>query len=547
MARLVITSADSSSRICELNKPLTTVGRGTANDLVLNDSSVSRLHAVIKLESDGRVLIADRGSTNGVIVRGERISCETQLQVGVPIGIGSYEITLEPMQESEVIVQKSEMPEALRNVFVGRELTPKSSIQVDEAPHPGRGADTAQLFDKFLKLQKENMLLRLLYDAGKALNSRLSVDDIIEQIMELTFRVEGVERSLLMFLNEKGEIERQSDVRYRTTPLTQQPKIIFSRSILDRIRRERQPILITDLGLDERFAGSESMKISGLRSAMCAPLISPSRGVLLGVLYADNLEKISAFTQEEVNVFAVVASQAAAAIDNTLAHKRLLEESTQRRALERFLAPEVVEMIAANPEGIRLGGANQRVTIFFTDIRGFTTLSETLPPEKIVEILNEFFSRITDVIFDHGGTLDKYIGDAAMAIFGAPISKGHDAANAIRAALEIQRLIVELNRDAADRGHPEIGVGIGINSGIVTAGNIGSAKRLDYTVIGDAVNVASRLCGKAAPGEILISESTASELVGAFRLEALPPVQVKGKSEAIRIYSVPWQTATVGA
>lgn len=536
MARLVISSADGT-RVCELTKPVTTIGRGTANDLVLNDPSVSRLHGVIKLDGDGRVFIADRGSLNGIVIRGNPISGETQMETGVPVEVGCYDLTLEPAVESEVIVQPSQMPEALRNVFGGRDLSP--SAELSAAP-PKLEAESPGLLNKYLKVSKENVLLRLLYDAGKALNSRLSINDIVDEVMKLIFRIEGVERSAIMFLNDNAEIDRESDIRYRTQPSAQRPKIIFSRSVLECIKRERQPILITDLGMDERFLTSESIKISGLRSAMCAPLISSSRNVLMGVLYADNPDRASAFTQEELNVFAVVASQTASAMENIMAHKKLVEEAAQRHALERFLAPEVVKMISENPEGIRLGGANQKATILFTDIRGFTTLSEELPPEKIVEILNEFFSRVTDVIFDHGGTLDKFIGDAAMAVFGAPISKGNDAANAVRAAIDVQRLIVELNRDAADRGHPEIRVGIGINTGLVTAGNIGSTKRLDYTVIGDPVNTASRLCGKAAGGEIIISESTAAEVGEEFAKDAKPAVSVKGKAAPIAIYSILW-------
>jgi class 3 adenylate cyclase len=175
-----------------------------------------------------------------------------------------------------------------------------------------------------------------------------------------------------------------------------------------------------------------------------------------------------------VNIFAVVATQAAAAIENALNRKKLEHEAVQRTALQRFVSPDVVEMIAANPHEIRLGGVSQKVTVVFADIRGFTSLSERMPPETVVELLNDYFTRVTDIIFDHGGMLDKYLGDGVMAVFGAPISKGNDAANAVCAAVEIQKLLLSLNRDAPARGWPELRVGIGINSGMAVAGNIGS-------------------------------------------------------------------------
>ncbi len=544
MARLIITSPDGKRSVFEIGKPVITIGRGSANDLVLNDPSVSRLHAVLK-SAAGHISIADRGSTNGIIIDGLRVAEETPLSHGDRVKIGIYDLKLEAVREparesrdAALVVQKADMPAALRDVLHGHALPqqPKSGAMPAIA-------DSAALRDQYSKLTKENFLLRMLYDAGKVLNQYRTVPELVREVVQLTFRIEGVQRGSIMFLGPNGEITEQSEVRYRTTPTDDQPQITFSRAILQRIMQEREPILVTDLSADDRFIGSESIKVSGMQSAMCAPLISPNTGAVLGVLYVDNLSKSMAFSQEELNVFAVVATQAAAAIENVMAHKRIADQEVQRRALARFLAPEVVELIAQNPEGIRLGGTNQKVTVLFCDIRGFTSMSETMAPEKVVEILNEYFSRVTDVIFDHGGTLDKYIGDAAMAIFGAPFSKGNDAVNAVNAAIAIQSMIAELNRDATERGHPELKIGVGINTGVVTAGNIGSAKRLDYTVIGDAVNLASRMCGKAAAGQIFITESTFNEVGGQFTMLPLPPVEVKGKSQPISVFTVQWRAA----
>jgi adenylate cyclase len=316
----------------------------------------------------------------------------------------------------------------------------------------------------------------------------------------------------------------------------EQARIILSRAVMERVRSEREPILITDLTEDERFSGSESMKVSGLRSAMVAPLVAQQR--LAGILYVDNLEKAAAFTQEELNIFAVIASQAAVAIDGAITHDKLARQAIERSALERFLAPEVVELVSANPQEVRLGGTNAKVSILFADIRGFTTLSESLAPERIVEMLNEYFTRATEVIFEHGGTLDKYLGDGLMALFGAPVSKGNDAVNALRAALGIQQLMTELNHEGTTHGWPDLRVGIGVTTGVVTAGNIGSPKRIDYTVVGDAVNVSSRLCANAQPGQILISESTVAEVNGLFRLKPLDALQLKGKSRPLPVFSL---------
>ena len=532
MARLIISSPEGKNGILELNKPIITVGRGNANDLVLNDPSVSRFHAVIKLR-DNSIFIADRGSTNGLVLNDKKISKETELQNGDVALVGLYKLLLENVGEEGIQVRRGEWPSTLNNIMHGRD---------EQVVLPRSGAvpksDLTDLSTRVKKLERENYLLMVLYEAGKALNSKLALEHICEQVVSLACLIEGVERGFVMLFDEHGEVVRQSEVRYRDPSSSgNRPQIILSKSVLEMVRKEKQPILIDDVSEDERFSGSESLKISGLRSAMCAPLVGKDR--LFGILYVDNLERASAFTQEELNVFALVAAQAGAAIDNAAAHEKIAQQAMQRTALERFLAPEVVEMVVANPD-IRLGGVNQEVTVMFADIRGFTAMSEKMEPGRVVEILNEYFTRVTDVIFDNGGTLDKYMGDAVMAVFGAPISKGNDAANAVNSAVQIQRLLIELNRDAAARKWPELRVGIGINTGTAIAGNIGSPRRLDYTVVGDAVNTAQRLMTNADGGQVLISESTAKKLGKNFDLERLPELRVKGRNEAVPVFRVEW-------
>jgi adenylate cyclase len=533
MARLIISSPDGKRGILELTKPVITLGRGNGNDLVLNDSSVSRFHAVIKVDEEG-VVIADRGSTNGVIVNEAKIQEEARLKNGDVVHIGLYEIRLENVDEAGIQVRRAEWPSTLNQIMRGR------TGQIAAPPRPAEAPDTAiaDMAVRVKKLERENYLLTVLYEAGKALQGKHSIDEIGQQVITLASLIEGVERGFVMLLDEAGEVLRQSEVLYRNPANAGNAKIILSKAVLDQLRKEQQPILIDDLSVDERFSGSESLKISGLRSAMCAPLLGAKR--LFGLLYVDNMERASAFTQEELNIFSLIASQAGAAIDNLAAHQKIARQTQQRMALERFLSPEVAEMAMANPD-VRLGGANQKATVLFADIRGFTRISENLEPARIVEMLNEYFTRVSEVIFDHGGMIDKFMGDAVMAVFGVPISKGNDAAAAVETAIEIQKLMLEMNRDAAVRHWPELRIGIGINTGIVTAGNIGSPRRLDYTVVGDTVNIASRLMSGAEGGEVLISQSTAEEIGDAFSLGKLPPVRLRGRTEPVRVFRVGWQ------
>jgi adenylate cyclase len=526
MARLIISSPDGKRGIYEIAKPIITIGRGVSNDLVLNDASISRLHAVVK-QVAGEIVIADRDSTNGVLLNGVRISGETRMSTGDRAHLGRFELRLEQVDDAKLLVDNAVIPSTVKDVLEAK-LFKDSSVIIDT-------------HEQLVRLERENYLLRVLYDAGKELNAKLSTDAIAAQVMSLAFRVEGVERGFLMFFDEKGEFAHQSEVRYRHPPEGDQPQIILSRQIIQRIKAELQPFLIRDVSADEHLSQSDSVKMSGSRSAICAPLASSDR--LYALLYVDNLARPAAFTQDELNVLALVAAQAAAAIDNAMSHQQLSQQALQRAALERFLSPSIVEMVAAHPDEVRLGGVSQEVSVLFADIRGFTGISERLTPEKVVEILNDYFTRVTDVIFGNDGTLDKYLGDGVMAVFGAPILREiDDARNAVRAAIEIQRLVVQLNRDAAARDWPELKIGIGINTGAVVAGNIGSPSRLDYTVIGDTVNAAARLMALARAGEVLISESTAEKLRSKeFSLTALEPLLLRGKTQKIGVYRVNWQ------
>jgi adenylate cyclase len=163
-----------------------------------------------------------------------------------------------------------------------------------------------------------------------------------------------------------------------------------------------------------------------------------------------------------------------------------------------------------------------------------------MDPHQVVELLNEYFTLMTDLIFENGGTLDKYLGDGIMAIFGAPLARPDDADRAVKTAMQMQQAVVRLNEARVARGEQSIHVGMGVNTGQVTAGNIGSTKRMDYTVIGDAVNLASRLCANAAGGQILTSESTYAALVQPMPATKLDPIRVKGKEAPVEVFDVYW-------
>lgn len=200
----------------------------------------------------------------------------------------------------------------------------------------------------------------------------------------------------------------------------------------------------------------------------------------------------------------------------------------------------VVQQLVENPDSFKLGGVNQTITVLFADIRGFTTLSENENPENVVGLLNQYFTAMTEIIFEHGGTLDKYIGDGLMALFGAPATTSDDARNAVTAAVAMQKKLETLSADMDMQGFSKITIGIGLHTGIATIGYIGSERRYEYTAIGDTVNLASRLESNAKGGQILISEATAQAAGNIFPLVKREPLIVKNRIQPVDLYEIKW-------
>lgn len=209
-----------------------------------------------------------------------------------------------------------------------------------------------------------------------------------------------------------------------------------------------------------------------------------------------------------------------------------------KMARQTLQAAPLVNVMATPPTVPALGGEEKDVTILFCDIRRFTALAEEMPATQVVELLNTFFSRMIQVVLAHGGTVDKLMGDSVMALFGVPKASGTDPLRAVRCALDMHLALTELNRERARQEQSPIEMGIGINSGPVVAGNIGSIDRMDYTVIGDNVNIAARLQGIAEAGDTLISEATHSKVREWVLAKALEPAQLKGRQHQVTVFRI---------
>jgi class 3 adenylate cyclase/CHASE2 domain-containing sensor protein len=277
--------------------------------------------------------------------------------------------------------------------------------------------------------------------------------------------------------------------------------------------------------------------IMRLRPIVAAPLALGAIGAYVEIAIA-----LFVYRLYWLDVLHVAAAMLLTAL-GVLAY-RAVTEAAQRRAVTAafglHVSPAIVTELLRHEGGAAdaLAGKRAKVTIFYSDIRGFTAMSEKLAPEAVYEQLNEYFEAMCEVIFKYGGYVDKFIGDCIMAVFSAPNPTPEDARKAVQAALEQQELITTLARRWGEAGKPPLAVGMGINTGYVVMGNLGSQRRMNYTVIGDDVNIAARLYNLAKGGQIIISESTYEEVKDFFQLRELDPVMVKGKSEPLRTFEV---------
>jgi len=531
MARFLITDPKRETQIFEISNPTVNIGRAESNDLVLDHPSVSRHHARVSVLPGGTTLLHDLGSLNGVFANGQQIR-EHRLADRDRVNIGMYELNYEVAAPQAVHVEAgTDTANDLRGLVSPKNLTSALRVRVEPGKPPAEPVE-----ERIHTLEQENSLLKLLLAVGNTLSSVLTPEEIMHHVMELVFQMENVERGFVMLYDERGGF-KPAVLLYKDENLKRDPRgVVLSNTLIERVTTERLPLLIYDVAGDARFSSSESLRLSGIRSAMCAPLIYKDK--VFGLFYVDCLTRPYAFSKEELSIFSVIAAEAAISFDNARSHDELSRRVVERKALERFLSSAIVEKILASPDEIHLGGENQTVSILFADIRNFTRMAEKMAPQKVVELLNEYFTEMTDLIFDNGGTLDKYLGDGIMAVFGAPIARPDDAARSVKTAVEMQRALAQLNLDWQNRGQPPVQAGIGVNTGPVTAGNIGSSRRIDYTVIGDAVNIASRLCSKAGPGDIMISEPFYQALKNPPPVDQLDPMELKGKAQAVPVYKI---------
>lgn len=521
MAKLIVISSDERTEY-EL-AAFNSIGRHPDNTIQILDRIISKEHAQVQRLPDGGFLLRDLQSLNGTFIRGDRVIGERRLEDGDEVTMGSTRLLF--------VGSSDPSAEAIHRVTIAPGLT-ESHIRQKIAASSGEFVPERQIADEAV-LRRDYERLRIGHDLAKAVGSELDLEKLLPKILDKAFELVGADRGAILLMDPSGELVP----RYvKTRDGREEDNIVLSKTVTAEVINNKAAVLSSDATMDSRFSGAHSIIMQGIRSTMTVPLLH--RDEILGIMHLDSQIATNAFTEKDLQICTGMAAQAAIAIQNARLATRIEHEAQTRAQISRLIPPAVVEQVVKGELSIEKGGRLHEITMLFSDIRGFTAMSRGTEPQEVVNTLNEYFEVMVEVLFRHQGTLDKFVGDEIIGLFGAPIEMEDAPFKAVSCALDMLRSLNEFNRTREAENQPAILIGIGINTGKVITGSIGSTRALQYTAIGDPMNVASRLCSVAKPNEIIISDETYALIRDRINAESLPPVQVKGIAGQLNVHRV---------
>ncbi len=512
MARLVQTLPTPHSH--SLHGP-TVIGRAAEADITAPDPRVSKAHCVVEPFDEGW-RVRDLGSRNGTMVNGTRVASVALVDQD-EIAVGTFKVkflTRDPDIESVQVAEVDGSRRIAISISAGDERAFLTADRLDA------GA-LATAYDK----------LRIAHELSLELGVERSLEALFHKLLKYCAKALPVERGAVMIAVDKGwtaqavyEAKNSDD------------RIVVSRTVLARVRDTHMALLIDDAATDASFSAARSIQLSGARSLLAVPIVTG--GAVRAVILIENMAKSGAFGEQDLVLLTGIARHAALAVERSDLVRRLEVEAENRAYLGRFLAPAVLEQVASGQVGLDLRRSVRRqVVVLYSDMRGFTAFSESAGPEETVEMLNEMFEVLVESVFAYGGVLDKFIGDAVMAMWGAPLARPDDVERALACGLDMMVRVEMLNQRRIAAGLSPIRIGVGVNAGEALVGAIGSSRRMDYTAIGDTVNLASRLKDLAAAGEVLTTAETLARAPG-LAGEERGTVHVKNRTQGVELRRV---------
>ena len=587
MARILLVSPDGQ-QVVEL-RDFNSLGRHPSNTIQLLDKIVSKEHCIIERRGQALVL-RDLGSLNGTYVNGERVNGERELKHGDDIALGGTRARFDDgsgraMPTPQVHPQQYTQPvQQMPGWQAAPNMGPPSPYGVpstgpatapfapmapgmpmapphSQGPAPSGivplatgtrvdvndkaraiGTQIAAIQKGFLPVEQltgnpqqlaaDYERLRLSHELSREIALERELPKLLTKILLTIFKFVRADRGVIFLMDSSGELVPSASQRRDGTD----SPIQVSSTIMSHVIKERATVLTHDAAMDFAASKGKSMILNRIGSAIVAPLLHNND--ILGVLWLDS-ETLAQFQPKDMEIVTAIAAQAAMFIEITILGKKIEQEIVNRERFSRLLSPNVAKRVLSGALEVKKGGQLvEECTVFNSDIRGFTRMSEGANPAAVVDMMNEYFEQMVEVVFKYEGTLDKFMGDGIMALWGAPVVHPDDALRSVSCALEQMDVLARFNRRRVEENQEALAIGIGIHTGPLVAGYIGSSKALSYTVIGDVANTSARICGIAAPGQILVSEATLARLQNKVEVEELPPANLKGKEKPFRIFNV---------
>ncbi|QDT36195.1 adenylate/guanylate cyclase domain-containing protein [Stratiformator vulcanicus] len=539
---------EATGHVFELNRDRFVIGRQTTNvDLSIpTDRDISRVHAVLTREN--RVwTIRDQKSLNGVYVNDRKVE-ESQLRSRDVVRLGGTTLLFEDPNSTVAQQGKVFFESSGRLAVNDTDMSASLSLNARSYARALGGGDShAELADdpssilNSIALSSSDRLkqsttvdLLQLYvqsfgELGKALITATDLDEFFECVLNLLFMFCPAERAAFFLLDAEGQLQ---PCVFRGLG-TDNDEIDLSRTVIRDVIEKNQAVLIGNV--EEEAEVAVSILRQKLSSLICAPMYRDGRTV--GLCYADTKTSGDAFERNHLEYLLSLSLYAAVAMNMFEARARVKEERRKRRRLEGYLPPAVMEQVLEEQNVGQMSSKRADVTVMFADLSGFTAMSSNMEPHQVVSVLNTLYEHLIEAIFEHGGTLDKFMGDGLLAYFGAPLAQPDHAERAVAAGIDMMLAIDGLK--VPDAPEVTLRIRVGVNSGPVVYGDIGTPKARNFTVIGDTVNVASRLESKVArPGQIVVSPATRTLLGDKFRFEELEETRLKGIAEPVRPFRI---------
>ena len=465
------------------------LGRRQGNDVVISDEAASREHAQIHLdEKNNTVTIRDLGSRNGTFINRRRVTekFDFKLNPNDVVRIGLYEILIAQQAISDA----------------------------EEAAAPG-----FRPFSRELLLESFDNHAVLLYEVIQQLNNILDIGVAMREVSRLLQLTLGADKCQVILAEDFNRLA----------------ELGFPRTMARAAIEQRTTVLLPSKEPEGRRLLSDSARLLKVHTALCVPVVSNDKTIALIYMFKTHSDTRH-FSQRDMQLAVAVGHLAALTIERVSLMERVREENRIRQLLQRFVAPVEAEFLLRNylKSGKLPTLKEQECTVLFADIAGSNGLAERLGAKRFGELLERYYQDVTDIIFQHGGLLDKYLGDGVMAIFGMAEAQNRPAVRAVSAGLDILKMMATLYRS----GDTPVDIGIGINTGPVMAGYVSTKERVELTVLGDTVNVASGLQAMARPNRVLIGPGTYAGVKDAFTTKDLGESMIKDRSQPIAVYEV---------